>query len=62
MNIVYLKSGRRQPVQAEAPLYPRDVQQDIPAGWCVSCGQMLYDPRRQLCRRCKGGQEDGACM
>lgn len=57
MNIMYLKSGNRKPVQTEAPLYPRDRQQDLPMGWCPVCGQMLYSPEQILCRRCEGGLE-----
>lgn len=59
MRIVYLKSGHRQPVQEAAPIYLRDIQQDIPRGWCPSCGQMLYSPEARLCRRCEEGEGHG---
>lgn len=59
MRTVYLKSGRRRPVQWETPLFLRDIQQDIPAGWCPSCGQMIYNTEALLCTRCESRCEDG---
>ena len=53
MTIQYLKPRQRMPVQAQQPIYERDIQQDIPVGWCLSCRQMLYSPEEVLCRRCK---------
>lgn len=53
-GIVYLKSRRRMPVCVLHRVYPRDLQQDIPVGWCVQCRRELYCAEEALCRRCKG--------
>lgn len=57
-GIVYLKTGRRMPVQMGSVIYPRDVQQDIPQGWCPVCRRELYAADEKLCRRCKGVTND----
>lgn len=57
-SIVYLKSNRRRPVRLLSYLFPQDIQQRIPTGWCTNCGAMLYSPQNELCRRCKGGTID----
>lgn len=59
MKVIFGKSGRRQPMQAQHPGYMRDTQQDLPYGWCPVCGQMLYRGNGPLCRRCEGGEDYG---
>lgn len=56
-RIIYLKSKKRMPIALRPVLYPRDVQQDIPANWCTVCRREIYDPEETLCRRCKGVKE-----
>ena len=53
-GIVYLKGNGRMPVRLQPVIYARDVQQDIPADWCIVCRRELYEPGQRLCRRCKG--------
>ncbi len=50
---VYLQARGRKPVKIIPVACIGDVQQDVPAGWCIACRQELYDPARELCRRCE---------
>lgn len=50
---VYLKTHHRMPLRLLSPVHPRDIQQDIPAGWCLHCRRELYRPGL-LCPRCEG--------
>ena len=45
------------PIALIPVIYPRDVQQDIPANWCAVCRREVYAPDETLCRRCKGENE-----
>ena len=54
-GIIYLRSGRRQPVRLCVPVNPRDIQEDIPLGWCAVCGAEVFHPDSRLCRYCEGG-------
>ena len=51
-GIIYLKPKQRMPVSLRPVIYLRDIQQDIPAAWCIGCKQELFSG--SLCRRCKG--------
>lgn len=57
-GIVYLKANKRMPVRLQSVICLRDMQQDIPANWCIACRRELYGPGQQLCRRCKGVTHD----
>lgn len=60
INTVYLESNHRKPVRLRHSLFPQDVQQQLPAFWCIGCGAELHDPESQKCRRCEGGNQDEA--
>lgn len=47
----------KRPIQRRPVIYLRDIQQDMPAGWCTACGQELYVPDLELCRRCERKEE-----
>lgn len=51
--VVHLKTKGRMPVRLYAPIFSCDVQQEIPAFWCVSCGREVYQPGMELCPRCE---------
>ena len=53
-KIRYWKTRGRMPVRSQVPVYMGDRQQEIPVGWCVLCRRELYDPKKEMCRRCEG--------
>ena len=50
---VYLKSHKRQPVHLGVFPYIRDVQQDLPRGWCRRCGSEIFGKVCPACREAK---------
>ena len=56
-STVYLKSRGRMPIRSLPPLGIRDIQQDIPPGWCLACRREVYSDR-PLCPRCEGVMTD----
>lgn len=56
-GIVYLMSRKRMPIAFRPAIFPRDVQQDMPANWCAGCRREIYEPGEALCRRCRGVKE-----
>lgn len=50
---VYLQAKGRKPVRIRPVVCIGDAQQEVPAGWCIACRRELFDPARELCRRCE---------
>ena len=54
-NTVFcLWSHGRRPVRALPRLGLVDLQAQVPAGWCGSCGAEVYRPGKEYCTRCCG--------
>lgn len=51
-RIVYTKNAGRRPVWLGCRPVPRDVQGDIPVGWCSCCGKEVYVSGKLQCRQC----------
>lgn len=49
---VYCKDRRRRPVRFGHTPFFRDVQADIPAGWCCRCGSEVFESGKDLCMGC----------
>ena len=52
---VYLKGHKRKPVRFCAPLAYRDLQADLPRGWCSQCGGEVFRSGQDLCVHCAKG-------
>ena len=50
---VYCKNHRRRPVRFGHTPFFRDVQADIPAGWCCRCGSEVFESGKDLCMGCR---------
>lgn len=59
-RILYTQAHARKPVKITYPPGLRDVQADIPAGWCRRCGAECYRPGADLCSRCQPTKGDHA--
>lgn len=55
MGILYLKPPRRRPIRTGPPLFPGDLQGDIPPGWCRECGKEVFLRGEELCPGCEKG-------
>lgn len=50
---VYCKSHKRRPIRfGYLPCF-RDVQADIPAGWCQTCGSEVFIRGQTQCNQCR---------
>ena len=57
---VYLKDHNRMPVRFGAKLPFRDIQADLPLGWCSRCGSEVFQRGQDLCIHCRNAKgEDG---
>ena len=55
--IIYCKDHYRRPVRfASIPLF-RDVQSEIPSGWCDVCGCEIFTPGEDRCILCRQRKE-----
>ena len=52
MCVVYLRPGGRRPIWLGVRPAMRDIQADIPAGWCEVCGKEVFSVGQQLCQVC----------
>lgn len=50
---VYCKDRRRRPARFGHTPFFRDVQADIPAGWCCRCGSEVFESGKDLCMGCR---------
>ena len=50
---IFLKDHKRMPIRIPAFSPFRDVQADIPAGWCICCGGEVFDRGQERCIRCR---------
>ena len=53
--VICLWSHGRRPVRAVPVIGLKDVQAEVPAGWCGVCGAEVYRPGRSRCARCRKG-------
>ena len=54
-GVFYLRPGFRRPIM-RVRLFSGDLQGQIPAGWCGSCGREVFAAGEELCGRCKPGK------
>lgn len=57
-QILYLKSGKRRPVLLHPVIGLRDMQAQIPHGWCMRCGREVYRFGSALCADCFRRKEE----
>ena len=56
--IIYCKNHRRRPVcTGRRPCF-RDIQADIPTGWCPVCGSEIFEQDTDRCIRCRNVKGD----
>lgn len=51
--IIYCKNHRRRPIRLGYTPVFRDVQGDIPAGWCSNCGCEVFEQGEDRCKQCR---------
>lgn len=56
--IIYCKSHRRRPIRFGYFPPVRDVQGDIPAGWCSACGSEVFQQGEDRCMWCRQRKEN----
>ena len=59
IGVLYLRSHGRRPVWLGTRWGMRDMQAEVPEGWCSRCGREVYTREQLLCGRCiaKKGEE-----
>lgn len=50
--LIYCKDHKRRPIRFGASLPFRDIQGQIPAGWCSDCGCEIFEGMQERCRQC----------
>lgn len=50
---VYCKPNRRRPILLGSRPFPRDIQADIPRGWCRDCGAEVFTLGQNRCPYCR---------
>lgn len=56
--IIYCKSHKRRPIHIGTLPCLRDVQADIPVGWCQVCGCEVFEENQDRCIRCRTRKGD----
>ena len=52
-SIVYLKDHNRMPVRFGIQLPFRDLQAELPRGWCTCCGSEVFQEGQERCIHCR---------
>ncbi len=53
MCFAYLRPPVRRPVGIQRPLFPHDVQGELPLAWCERCGAEVFEKEKELCQDCE---------
>ena len=56
--IIYRKDHRRRPIHLGKRQFIRDIQADIPAGWCTLCGCEVFRQGEDRCIWCQKRKEN----
>ena len=51
-RVIYCKEQKRRPIRLGSLPSMRDIQADIPPGWCEVCGCEVFEAGRYRCPWC----------
>lgn len=51
--VIYCRSHHRRPIRKGVNRAFRDVQAEVPAGWCETCGAEVFLPAQRQCLHCR---------
>ena len=55
--IIYRKDHHRSPIHLGKRQFFRDIQADIPVGWCTLCGSEVFQRGEDRCIWCRKRKE-----
>ena len=54
--LIYCKDHKRRPIRLGAQPVFRDIQGQIPYGWCPDCGREVFEPDQERCVECRSAK------
>lgn len=52
-DAIYLRGKSRRPVRLTPYKAGKDMQDQVPSGWCNLCGREVYEWGSDICTECK---------